>query len=362
MNIEEFFMYRAIKLAQRGIGSTSPNPLVGAVIVKQGKVIGEGYHKNAGGPHAEIEALRNAREPVQDATLYVNLEPCSHYGKTPPCTQAIINSGILRVVIGMKDPNPKVRGQGIRYLQEAGIEVTVGVLWEESMKLNEVFIKYITQNKPFVVAKIAQSLDGKIALSSGESKWITGPDARKKGHELRNAYDGIMVGIGTVLADNPRLTCRLPRKVRDPIKIILDSSARLPMDSNVVKGNPENLILATTQRADASQLKALEAMGIKIIQTSGKERVNLEELFIELGRLDITSLLVEGGPKVLTSLFQKKLVDKLVVFLAPKLIGGDGKSALGNLFINDIRDVYEFHISHIEKLSEDVMLTMYPKG
>jgi len=361
MNIDEFFMQRALQLARKGMGSTSPNPMVGAVLVYQGKIVGEGYHKRAGSPHAEVEALKDAKSNTKGTTLYVNLEPCSHYGKTPPCTRAIIDAGIGRVVIAMEDPNPRVCGEGIRSLRESGIEVTIGVLREQALRLNEVFIKYITQKRPFVTAKIAQSVDGKIALSSGDSKWITGPEARKRGHQFRSIYDSIMVGIGTVIADDPKLTARVPDKIKDPIKIIIDSTARLPPGSNVLKPNG-NVILATAKDPDPRRLQTLEAMGVKIIETSDKGKVNLEELLIKLGELEISSILVEGGPKVLTSLLEKHLIDKLMVFISPKIVGGDGKSALDYLYIDEMQDIYSFHISHIERIYEDVLLTMYPKG
>lgn len=360
MTNDELFMQRALQLAKKGIGKTSPNPMVGAVIVKDGKIIGEGYHKEAGGPHAEVEALKGAKEEVKGGTLYVSLEPCCHCGKTPPCTDAIINAGISRVVIATEDPNPMVSRKGIACLKAAGIEVLVGVLKEEGMKLNEVFFKYITQKTPFVVAKIAQTIDGKIALSSGESKWITCLESRKKGHELRNIYDSIMVGIGTILADDPMLTCRLPDKTKDPVKIIMDSKARLPFGSKVLMGNDSKVVLATTENADTARVQTLENMGVKIIKTSGKDKVNIKQLLLKLGDMGITSMLIEGGPTVLSSFVKEDLIDKFTVFLAPKFIGGDGKSAIADLNIKDLQDVNNLQITNVEKIGQDVMLEIYP--
>lgn len=359
MKTDEDFMQRALELAERGRETTGENPMVGAVLVKDGKIIGEGYHKKAGGPHAEIKALKYVGLNAKGATLYVNLEPCNHYGKTPPCTDALIKAGVARVVAAIEDPNPKVSGKGFLKLKKAGIDVTIGILEDKALKLNEVFIKCISQNTPFVVAKIAQTIDGKIALSSGKSKWITGDAARKKGHELRNMYDAILVGIGTVLADDPMLNCRLAGKTNDPIKIILDSSAQIPIESKLLQDRGK-VILATTSYADECRLHKLQDMGVEVIKTS-QDTVNLKELLMKLYDMGISSILVEGGPRILTSFLREKLLDKLVVFLAPKIIGGDGKDCVGRLCLKEIQDIYEFSINDIEKIGEDVMLEMYPK-
>lgn len=358
MNIDEFFMQKTIELAKKGAGYTSPNPLVGAVIVKNNEIIGKGFHKKAGSFHAEVNALKDAGKKTKGATLYVNLEPCNHFGRTPPCTEAIIKSGISRVVVGIKDPNPEVSGSGISRLIQAGIEVKVGVLEKQAILLNEAFIKYITTNKPFVVAKIAQTIDGKVALSSGKSKWITCVDARKKGHELRNTYDAIMVGIGTVLADNPKLTCRL-KGGKNPIKIIVDSTAKLPLESQLLQKG--KVILATTKNADKNKLKALQDMGVEIITTSGKDEVKLEELLIKLGEKEVTSVLLEGGPKLLTSFCRRDLIDKLILFLAPKIIGSDGVNAVGELFIKEMKDVYKMQIARADKIGQDIKIELYPQ-
>ncbi|NLZ52061.1 MAG: bifunctional diaminohydroxyphosphoribosylaminopyrimidine deaminase/5-amino-6-(5-phosphoribosylamino)uracil reductase RibD [Thermoanaerobacteraceae bacterium] len=358
MKIDEYFMQRALELAEKGRGATGENPMVGAVLVKDGKILGEGYHKKAGGAHAEIEALKAAGPNANGATMYVNLEPCSHYGKTPPCTEAIIKAGIARVVAAMEDPNPKVSGRGFKKLKDAGIDVAVGVLEDKALKLNEVFVKNMSHKTPFVVAKIAQTMDGKIALSSGKSKWITGEASRKKAHELRNVYDAVLVGIGTVLADNPRLNCRLANKTKDPIKIILDSSAQLPMESKVLDSG--KVILAATSHADEGRLRKLQNKGVEVIKTS-QDTVNLKELLMKLFDMGICSVLIEGGPRVFTSFLKEELLDKLVVFLAPKIIGADGKACVGRLFIKEIEHMYEFNIDNAGKIGEDIMLEMYPK-
>ncbi len=359
MKIDEYFMQRALELAEKGRKTTGENPMVGAVIVKDGKIVGEGYHKKAGGPHAEIEALKEAGLDAKGATLYVNLEPCCHYGKTPPCTDALIKAKIARVVAAMQDSNPQVAGKGFLQLQNAGIEVSVGVLKDKASKLDEVFIKNISKKTPFVVAKVAQSVDGKIALSSGKSKWITCDAARKKGHEIRSMYDAILVGIGTVLADDPILDCRLANNAANPVKIVLDSSAVIPIESKLLQGKGK-VILATTVQADKGRLQKLEEMGADIIMTS-QDKVNLNELLKALYNSGIYSILVEGGAKVFTSFLIEGLLDKLIVFLSPKIIGGDGKDYVENLFLREMKDVYDFYIDDAEKVDEDIMFTMYPK-
>lgn len=358
MTKDEYFMQKALDLARKGIGKTSPNPLVGCVIVKQNKIVGKGYHKMAGGPHAEINALEDAREQSKGATLYVNLEPCNHYGRRPPCTEKIIKAGISQVIIGMQDPNPLVSGKGIFRLRQAGIDVKVGVLEKQAKQLNEVFIKYITKNTPFVIAKIAQSIDGKIALSSGKSKWITGRRSREEGHKLRHVCDGIAVGIKTVLADDPRLTCRL-KNGKNPIKIVVDSKAKLPLESRLLESG--KVILATTENADIHKIESLHKIGVDTIKTSGKNKVNLTELLLKLGKMNITSVLIEGGAKLLTSFLREDLIDKLVVFLSPKIIGGDGINAIDDLGIEQIKDIYSMKITNIQKLEQDIKMELYPR-
>lgn len=360
MNKDGFFMQRALRLAKKGRGTTSPNPMVGCVLVKNGEIIGEGFHRKAGEAHAEIVALALTGQKARGADLYVTLEPCSHYGKTPPCVDAIIKAGVEKVVIAMQDPNPLVAGRGIKKLKEARIDVTVGVMEEEAEKLNEVFIKYITTKKPFVIGKIAQSLDGKIALSTGESKWITGEPARVKVHELRNWYDAVMVGIGTVLADDPFLTCRLPGGRKNLIRIIVDSTAKIPLDARVFKGSEGRIIVATTDMADKKKIKTLRSKGVDVIETDTKDgKVDLVQFSEILGDREITSVLVEGGPRLLTSLIRENLIDKLLIFLAPIFLGGSGLSSVGDLFIGELKKAPRFKFQSVKQVGNDLMIEVY---
>lgn len=360
MDRDKFFMERALRLAEKGVGSTSPNPMVGAVLVKDGEIIGEGFHKKAGEPHAEVLALKQAGERARGAELFVTLEPCSHYGRTPPCVQAIIKAGVTGVVAAMEDPNPLVSGRGIKMLEEAGIQVRVGVMEERARKLNEVFIKYITTKKPFVVGKIAQSLDGKIALSSGISRWITGEPARIRAHELRSRYDAVMVGIGTVLADDPLLTCRLPGREKDPVKIVVDSTLKIPVNARLFQDSGK-VIIAATQKADRQKMRVLKELGADIIETesNGGDMVNLPQLFEILGTMGITGVLVEGGSRLLASLSKEELLDKLIIFVAPRLIGAEGLSSVGNLFVDELKKTPRFRIDSLEQVGEDIMLEAY---
>ena len=319
------FMNLALELAKSGLGNTSPNPAVGAVIVKNNRIVGQGYHKKAGGPHAEIFALRQARGKTKGATLYVTLEPCSHFGKTPPCTKEIIESRIKNIFVSMVDPNPLNNGRGIRELRNKGIKVKVGLLRDEAEKLNEAFIKLVTKKTPLVTVKIAQSLDGKIATYTGNSKWISGAKSRNYVQRLRAQNDAIMVGINTVLKDNPRLTYRGPilRKNR-PIKIVLDPYLKIPLEAKILS---ESLtiptIIATSRKAPLTKVKILEDMGIIVMKIEGKNSlISLKSLMKKLAQLEITSLLIEGGGETIASAFQEKIVDKVLFFLAPKIIGG----------------------------------------
>lgn len=327
------FMERALELAEKGVGYTSPNPLVGAVIVKDGKIIGEGCHEFFGGPHAEINAFNHASEEVGGAEMYVTLEPCSHYGKTPPCARAIVKKGIKKVVVALEDPNPKVSGRGIKLLREAGIEVITGVMEEESRKLNEIFIKYITSGLPFCILKSAMTLDGKTAAVTGDSKWVTNEESRQYVHKLRHRVSSVMAGIGTVLSDDPYLTTRISgMEGRDPVRIIVDSSARIPLTANVLNLNSRaGTILAVTERASDARLKELEKKGAKIIMTPMvNNRVDLKYLMKALGKMEIDSVFLEGGSELNYSALEADIVDKVNIFIAPKLIGGkDAKTPVG---------------------------------
>lgn len=316
------FMREALRVAAHAQGRTSPNPLVGAVVVRDGKIISIGWHRAAGTPHAEVHALNMAGELARGATLYVTLEPCSHYGRTPPCVEAIINAGIDRVVAAMSDPNPKVAGRGFDRLRQAGIDVEVGVLENEARRLNEVFMKWITTGLPFVMMKTAMSLDGKIATSTGQSKWITSDAARKRVHQWRDEFDAIMVGIGTVLADNPYLTTRLDRPSRNPIRIIVDSRARTPLDANVVIDRQSKTIIAVSERASKENIDRLRAEGVEIITAGEGDHVDLRRLMQELAAREITSVMLEGGGTLNFAMLRAGLVDKINAFIAPKVIGG----------------------------------------
>ncbi|MGC8844189.1 MAG: bifunctional diaminohydroxyphosphoribosylaminopyrimidine deaminase/5-amino-6-(5-phosphoribosylamino)uracil reductase RibD, partial [bacterium] len=315
---DEYFMNLCLQLARRGRGFVSPNPLVGAVLVKDGEIVGRGFHPSFGAPHAEVFAIKEAGERARGSTLYVNLEPCCHYGKTPPCTKAIIEAGIKRVVIAMVDPNPIVNGKGIEELRGKGIEVEVGVLEEKARKLNEAYVKFITRGVPFVTLKMAQSLDGKIATRSGESKWITGERARRFVHRLRVENDAVLVGANTVILDDPSLTAH--RMGRDPKRIVLDGKGRVSPDARVFNPGVERLLF-TTSLAPVQWREEIEKRGVEVIVSEGEE-VSLEELLRELGKRGIASLLVEGGGETAWRFIKEGAVDKLLFFLAPIVIGG----------------------------------------
>ena len=355
-------MKRALELAQKGIGYTSPNPLVGAVIVKDGKIIGEGYHEIFGGNHAEINAFKNATEDVRGATMYVTLEPCSHYGKTPPCANAIVEKGIKKVVIGLKDPNPLVSGNGIKILEDNGIEVISGVLEEEGRKLNEIFLKYITTKLPFCIMKTAMTLDGKIAAYTGDSKWITGELSRNYVHKLRHRVSGIMVGIGTILKDDPLLNTRLENgQGKDPIRIIVDSKLRIPLESNVlnIKSNSKTII-ATTQNANKEKLKALEEKGAEVIITPAMDRVDLVFLMKALGERKIDSVLLEGGSELNYSALNEGIVDKVNSFIAPKIIGGsNSKTPVGGTGKPYMKEAINLESINLHTFGDDIMIEGY---
>lgn len=360
---DQHYMQLALELAARAMGCTSPNPMVGAVVVKDGRIVGRGYHARAGTPHAEIHALREAGELAAGSVLYVTLEPCCHHGRTGPCTDAIIKARVGRVVLAMTDPNPLVAGHGVQRLQKAGIQVICGVLEEDARRLNEVFIKYITTQLPFVVLKTAMSLDGKIATTSGESQWITGQPAREYVHRLRNIYDAILVGVGTVLADDPSLTTRLPEGGgKDPVRIVLDSKARTPVTARVItQTSPAPTIIVTAPNAPAENLLRLKEAGAQVIEIpSGKGGIDLALLLKELGRREISSLLVEGGAGVNGSFVAGNLVDKFYWFVAPKLIGGAGAPGpVGDPGIAALRDAISLKNIKLNRYGEDICIEGY---
>ena len=353
------YMQEALSIAANARGRTSPNPMVGAVIVKDNRIIAEGWHRQTGTPHAEVHALNMADDLAKGATLYVTLEPCSHFGRTPPCANAIVEAGIKRVVAAMSDPNPKVAGRGFQILRDAGIEVEVGICEEEARKLNEVFIKWVTTNIPFVTLKFAMSLDGKIATSTGQSQWITSEKSRCRGHKLRDLHDGIMVGINTVLADNPSLTTRFEGG-KNPVRIIVDSKARIPLDSHVLTDGQSKTIIATTKNSPSDRVNALEKAGAEIIFCGDENTVNLDFLMNELAKREITSILVEGGGTLSFSLLEAGLVDKIYAFIAPKIIGG--REALtpveGNGFAK-LSDAVNLKNITTEMIGNDILITGY---
>jgi diaminohydroxyphosphoribosylaminopyrimidine deaminase/5-amino-6-(5-phosphoribosylamino)uracil reductase len=315
------FMKEALELALKGLGRASPNPMVGCVLVKGGKVVGRGYHAQFGGPHAEVGALKQAGKRARGATAYVTLEPCCHFGKTPPCTAALIEAGVKKVVAAMGDPDARVHGKGFAELKAAGIKVESGLLEDEARELNRAYIVHRTQGRPYVVLKAAASLDGKIVAANGESKWITSPQARREAHLLRSRADGILVGIGTVLADDPELTSH--GAGRDPVRVILDSELRIPPKAKVLRPGGPLTVIATAVKSPA-KLARLKRANLSLVQV---KRVNggvdLRDLLSKLQRIGIATLLVEGGSKVHTSFLDQDLVDEVRLFIAPKLIGGE---------------------------------------
>jgi len=337
-------MKRVLRLARKGTGKVSPNPRVGALLVKEGRILSEGYHARFGGPHAEVDVLSKL-SPAQrrEGTLYINLEPCNHHGKTPPCTDMIIESGVRRVVVGIIDPNPRVNGKGIRRLRKAGIDVHVGVLEKACSRMNEAYIKYTTQKKPFITLKVAQTLDAKITTQSDDSRWITCQSARKFAHRIRNEHDAILVGVNTVITDDPQLTIRWgrPRKIR---RIILDSQLRIPLQSRVLNdGTPEKTTVVTTSRASTHKKESIEQKGasVWVLDSDTHGRVDLSALWRKMGEEQLASVLVEGGSNVLTSVLKTGDVDRVLVFIAPKLFG-KGLNAFGKLGCDVPDDAFRF--------------------
>lgn len=361
----EAYMRRALALAAQARGRTSPNPLVGAVVVREGRIVGEGYHQKAGTPHAEVHALQAAGELARGATLYVNLEPCDHYGRTPPCTEAILSAGIAEVHIAMLDPNPLVNGRGRARLEAAGLRTVVGECAAEAQELNEAFTTYITAGRPFVVAKFACSLDGKTATAGGESRWISGEAARRRVHELRDTVDAILVGAATVIADDPLLTTRLPeRKGRHPLRVIADSRGRVPLSARVFDpALPGKTLVAATAAWPAERCAALSERGIEVLflPSDAHGRVDLAALLAELGRREVVSLLVEGGGTLLDALLRARLVDKVLAFIAPLLIGGrQAPVAVGGEGFVRLADAPRLARVRVEQVGDDILISGYP--
>lgn len=360
MSNHEFYMNLALQNAKSMKGQTDPNPLVGSVIVNDNRIVGVGAHLKAGEPHAEIHALRMAGDKAKGGTIYVTLEPCSHHGRTGPCAEAIVRAGLKKVVVATLDPNPLVAGRGIKILEDAGIEVVVGVSEDESVKMNEVFNKYIVKNIPFVVMKSASTLDGKIATHSSDSKWITSEEARNDVHQLRNEIGAILVGVNTVIKDNPELTTRIP-KGRNPVRVILDSTLKIPLDSKVVTDQQAETWIFTSKQHSNEKKVELENLGIKVFVTNDLKRVDLEETLKILGEQSISSLLVEGGGEVNASFINQKLVDKVIIYLAPKLIGGkNAPTFLEGEGFDKMGQAIEFTNVDLSKIGPDFKFVGYP--
>ncbi|WP_216830439.1 bifunctional diaminohydroxyphosphoribosylaminopyrimidine deaminase/5-amino-6-(5-phosphoribosylamino)uracil reductase RibD [Alkalihalobacterium elongatum] len=355
------YMELAIQIARSAQGQTTPNPLVGAVVVKEGQVVGMGAHLKAGEAHAEVHAIQMVGTKVEGATIYVTLEPCSHYGRTPPCADLIIQSRIKRVVIATTDPNPKVSGKGIEKLRNAGIEVEVGLLKKEADELNEVFYHFIKTNKPFVTLKTAVSLDGKIATVTGDSKWITSSEAREDVHYLRHTHDAILVGVGTVIADNPSLTTRIPNGGKNPIRVILDSKLRTPLDATVVTDTKATTWIITTYHADNIKKEQLEQLGVRVLTVG--ESIIIDKLLNLLGENGVTSLFVEGGATVNASFLKERAVNQVITYIAPKIIGGKlAPSSFGGEGFQMMSEVLELELIKVQQIGPDIKIISKPKG
>lgn len=357
---DTFFMNRAIMLSTRARGMTSPNPMVGAVIVKNGKIIAEGFHRKAGTPHAEALAITAAGGKAKASTLYVSLEPCCHTDKrTPPCTRTIIDSGIKRVVVAMRDPNPKVSGRGMKELERAGIEVVTGILEEKAKQVNEFYIKYITTKKPFVILKVAMTLDGRIATAAGQSKWITGEKSRMMVHRLRSSVDAVMTAIGTVKADDPQLTARI-RNGRHPVRILIDPSLEVSPDAKILKVPPETIIVTknTGNPTAKEKIKLLLSKGTYILFY--EVHLELNWLVERLGERGITSLMIEGGSSLNAHALEEGIVDKVMLFIAPKIMGGAASyPAVGGKTLRDLNEAYRLKDTTVKRLGEDLLVEGY---
>jgi diaminohydroxyphosphoribosylaminopyrimidine deaminase/5-amino-6-(5-phosphoribosylamino)uracil reductase len=355
---DEYYMKLALSLARKGLGKTSPNPMVGAVIVKRGRIIGRGYHRRFGGPHAEIEAIKAAKGNINGSTLYVTLEPCCHTGKkTPPCLDTLLKYDLKRVVIGTIDPNLQVNGRSVKALQKKRIDTKVGVLEEECRKLNEVYFKYIQTERPFVTLKFAQTLDGRIATQTGDSKWISSDKSLQWAHKLRSQHDAVMIGVGTVLKDDPQLTVRLTRG-RNPVRVVADSRLRTPLGAQILKKQEiAPTIIATTKRADLEKQIAVKALGVDVmvLLEDREGEVNLSELLKKLGQRNISSILVEGGATTITSFIRQGLVDKMVVIIAPKILGR-GLEAVGDLGIREVSRSLKLSFDKVYRKGEDLII------
>lgn len=360
---DSMYMSMALQLAKGAMGQTSPNPMVGAILVKDESIVGMGAHLKAGEAHAEVHAIRMAGEKAKGATLYVTLEPCSHHGKTPPCVEAILTAGIQRVVVAVLDPNPLVAGNGVRRLTEAGLQVSVGVLEDEARRLNEVFFHYITTGKPFVTVKTASTLDGKIATETGHSRWITGERAREEVHRLRSWHDAILVGVNTIIADDPALTTRIQGQeaLKQPIRLILDSTLRIPITSRVITDGKAPTWVITTKRAASEKCDLLREQGVKVI-VMDQEQIEINEILKILGENKITSVLVEGGSAVNGAFLQAQSINKIIQYFSMKIVGGaQAPTSFGGTGLAQMGDAVILDQVEVESVGkQDLRIVGYP--
>ncbi len=349
----------AIALALEGAGCTSPNPMVGAVVVKGGRIAGEGFHRRAGTPHAEVHALREAGKRAAGADLYVTLEPCCHFGRTPPCVPAIVEAGIRRVIVGTRDPNPRVDGRGIAALKKAGIRVVEGVLGDSCREINEAYNTFISAGRPFVTAKVALTLDGKIAARDGSSRWITNAESRRYVHELRSRSDAVMVGLGTVQEDDPELTVRLPgRSKSQPIAVVVDEELSAPRKSRIFKRRGGGLVVAVTHRAPPARVRWAQGLGHRVLpcRALSDGRVHPAHLLAQLGTLGITSVLLEGGGRLFADFLRRGLIDRLICCIAPKLVGGEGRDFLPGFGVGGMAKAIALHGVTIKAFGDNVIV------
>lgn len=356
-------MRMALSLARKGLGTTSPNPMVGAVLVKGGKIVGKGYHKKAGSNHAEVVALSDAKDEAKGSILYVNLEPCVHFGKTPPCADALIEAGVKKVVVSMLDPNPQVNGRGLQKLKKAGIDVKVGVLEDEAKRLNEAFIVSMERKRPFFILKAASSLDGKIATKTCDSRWISNEESRKYTNNLRAVSDGILVGINTVIADNPLLVPKIVKPKKIPHRIILDSKLRIPLACDVVKTSEKYpTLIFTGEDSRADKEVKLKSMGINVIKVPRNDngRVSLKHICDELYNRGIANVLIEGGGEINSAFMQEGLIDKVFFFYGSILIGGKGAfNLIGGKGIDFLKDAYRIDIVSLKRFKDNICVEGY---
>ena len=354
-------MRAALALARRGLGKTAPNPAVGCLIVRDGAVVGRGWHKKAGTPHAEVHALNEACALAQGADVYVTLEPCAHFGKTPPCARALVAARVARVFVATVDPNPLVAGQGIEILREAGIEVQVGLLEGPARELNLPFIKWIGTGMPYVILKSALTMDGKTATAGGDSRWITGDRSRREVHRLRGVVDAIMVGVGTVVKDDPLLTCRVPGG-KDPIRIVVDSTLRVPLHAAVFNPHSAARTIVATCSADATRHAALISHGGELLSCAARAgRVDLDDLFRQLGELGIQSILLEGGSHLAGAALRAGLIDRCLIFLAPKLVGGAGMGLFAGEGVSMMGDALRLEGMTVKRIGADLLVQGTPE-